>query len=135
MNINEINNNKGKIVNFILSKIVKVGFDEFTFGLRKDDEDYSIDQTPRNSNHWYDFDWDNATALDGTCATNIDLSLCCDDEIEKMKEIISEAFELNKAYTGINWYLLYGTTYNYDEGQDENEIIMKDAKVLSKITL
>ena len=124
-----------KATDIILKELLKHGFDEHVFGLRKDSSEYAVGDTPRKSNHWYDFDWDNAEPLDGTCATHIDLMLCIEDDIDEMRAIIKNAICINRDYMGENWYLLWSDNYNYDEGQDEDEIIMKDVKVLLKIEL
>jgi len=125
-------------VEIIYSEIVKKGTEDFTFALRKDSKEYSVGDIANKSNHWYDFDWDNATELDGTCGTIIEVPFMfevasSEEEIQEAREAIRAAVELNKYYIGNNWYLLVTGCDDFTTGEDENEIIIKNAEVLAKL--
>lgn len=137
---------RGKVSDMTVQEIQKIcknsgcGY----FGLRADDMEYRIGDICNNSHQLFqdpDFDEDgdliyryidesenpyygfyDAGELDGTCAVKFDP----DDE-----RSIESAIKTVKIYTGKNLYIIAGDSMEY--GNDEGEIIIREAEVIMKI--
>lgn len=107
-----------------------------SYGIRwiAEDESYSIGDIARNSYEW-DIDNDISTyeteepvELDGTCAIEIVIDTTFDSD-EEIAEAVEEVLKNRNNYYG-DPVLLASDDYEY--GNDAGEIIMEDAKVISK---
>lgn len=114
------------------------------FGLRADDMDYQVGDICNNSHQLFqdpDFDefdeliypevldenspyygFFDAGELNGTCAVGFN---------EDYEPSIAKALEAIENYFGEYLYIIAGNSIEY--GNDENEIIIKDAEVLKKV--
>lgn len=114
------------------------------FGLRADDMEYQIGDICNNSHQLFQdpifddfgsllypavddpenpyYGYYDAGELDGTCAIKFDP----EDESS-----IMNALETMKMYSGMNLYIIAGDSVEY--GNDEDEIIIRDAEVVVKI--
>lgn len=103
------------------------------YGIRADDHCYKIGDICNNSHQWWQDDpgeesgmeyisemdaWDGGE-LDGTCA------------LETTLENVDEVLRRSKMYFGDHVYLIAGD--NYEGGNDLNEIIIENARVLAVI--
>lgn len=125
-----------------IKRICKESYFEY-FGLRADDMEYQIGDICNNSHQLFqdpDFDEEgeliypaiedpespyygfyDAGELDGTCAVKFDPDDKCS---------IKAALETVKMYSGKNLYIIAGDSMEY--GNDEGEIIIRDAEVIGK---
>nr|DAZ48820.1 MAG TPA: hypothetical protein [Caudoviricetes sp.] len=101
-----------------------------------DDEDYAVGDWCRDSYDWnieldqssyYD---DEPNELPGTCGIGIwhftDLD---SDEVDEAKELLSRAIEKASCYLGRLAIIVGYKGYEY--GQDEDEVIIRDAQVIA----
>lgn len=100
-----------------------------------DDENYEIGDYCRNSYDW-DFENDQSTyntddpqELSGTCAYNTRIQIGW-DEPEEIAEKLEKALKASACYMG-EIVIISGNRAEY--GNDDGEIIIKDATVLAKI--
>ena len=113
------------------------------FGLRADNMEYSVGDICENSHQLFQdpifdelgelaypeiddrtspyYGYFDAGELDGTCAVRFDP----EDESS-----IEDALETVKTYSGNNLYIIAGDSMEY--GNDEGEIIIRDAEVIGK---
>lgn len=122
-------------VNAILKKVNQEKFSIIAIRHLSPDEKYEIGDICRNSYDWdYELDCstyetENPIELDGTCGyavydlCNLDL-----DEMEEAEQLLSMALK-EADYIG-EPVLIAGHGYTY--GNDENEVIIKDAEVIGK---
>ncbi len=102
-------------------------------GVRFDDREFSIGEyVPNSYNQHDDVPQDEQEELDGTCAISIDNGSYFDDGIEFIN--FAEK-RLNSAcsYPGYYAYIIKGDGSNY--GEDESEIIIKNAVVMAKVEI
>ena len=97
------------------------------FGLRADDMEYQIGDICNNSHQLFQdpespyYGFYDAGELDGTCA----VKFSPDDESS-----IRASLDTVKMYSGKNLYIIAGDSMEY--GNDDGEIIIKDAEVIGK---
>lgn len=132
-----INTTIAKVASDILD-VINMGEYDY-YGIRVDDHLYDVGDTCYNSHQLFqdpDYDYDgnliypycesgpyeglyDAGELDGTCAIGI------------FQDNIETALKHSKCYSGSHMYLL-GSEWAHD-GNDQDELVMEDAKVLMKI--
>lgn len=100
----------------------------YDWGLRNDDREFCVGDSIPNSYNWYDGEMSDEE-LDGVCATHIVIA----NSREKQLKNIARALRINKAYYNEHLYLMRCDGDNSHVGEDEQEIIMRDAEVVAVI--
>ena len=116
-----------------LAKIIKESNYEF-IGIRHlaDDEEYKVGDYCRNSYDWdcendiSSYNTENPIELNGSCAYNTEIDTFY-DEIDEIIEKLEKSIKISKVYVGK--MVIIGSDCS-EYGCDDNEIILKDAKVL-----
>jgi hypothetical protein len=100
------------------------------FGIRGESFKPEVGQELDASFGWdYENDCQSAEKLDGACATRIGY-LWLDGEEEDV-ETLKKAYEFHVAeYDSVYQYRAIIGGYDYEDGADENEIVIKDAEVV-----
>ena len=128
------NANVKKMKEVILNEMIKYKSShehERTFyGIRTDYNFYNEGDRVRNS---YDCYWDNEedTMLDGTCATGCFPTWYDEDDLDDIETAIN--IHKKNGYEGKYIYLICGNDYDY--GDDEGEVILKNAVVVSVLKI
>lgn len=101
-------------------------FDDW--GLRNDNREFCVGDSIPNSYNWYDGEMSDEE-LDGVCATQIVIANSREEQLKN----IARALRVNKQYYNEHLYLMRGGCGNCYPGEDEYEIIMRDAEVAAVI--
>lgn len=113
-------------------------YEEFGFRTMTYDEDYTVGDTVRNSYDWNieldcsSYGTEDPVELDGACTTGLTAWCVNYDDEEECNEIIAELEKLiniNKVYSNLDMIFVGGL--HADDGNDENEKIIRDAEVLA----
>lgn len=119
----------------ILNKVNKEGYSVVAIRHCAEDEDYAVGDVCRNSYDWnYEldcstYDTEEPAELDGTCGYHVTgLENLDEDEIEEATELLNKALKGAELYCG-KMVVIAGHSYTY--GNDENEVIIKDAEVIA----
>lgn len=118
----------------LLDKIKKEKYSIIAIRRCSPDERYEVGDICRNSYEWnYElevssYDTEDPVEMEGTCGYNVSEILNMDDN-EKIRSAIMKAIDDTPIYDG-NAIIIAGNSYIY--GNDENEIIIKNAEVIAK---
>ena len=69
--------------------------------------------------------------LSGTSGIYIDINFFYDDYLDEIDTLIKAVNFAKENYSYKNWSVIAGTNFKY--GQDEDEVIIEDAKVVALI--
>lgn len=126
--VKEINKTGGTTMeDKILNTLMQKGFDYQVYGIRTEGRLLNVGDELGVSKEW-DFENDREFEdkyYDGICATGFGYLWFDEDDMDEIKK----ALAINSKYSAEHQYLIGGTSYEY--GDDEQEVIVKDAVVLA----